>query len=71
MHIPCHSKICHLALLSFANENISRCQITMYNLEKKYFHVFIVSKQDARRRSFMKKEVHVLEGGGGRLGLKR
>ena len=65
MHMPRHSKICHLTFLSFANENISRRQITMYNLEKKYFHDFIVSKQDAGRRSFMKTEVRFLEGGGG------
>ena len=67
IQIPRHPKICHLTLFSFTNKNISRCQITMYNLEKKNtVHLCIVSEQDVRRRSFnVKKEVTFLEGGGG------
>ena len=34
MHIPRHSKICHLTLLSFTNKNVSRRQVTMDNLQE-------------------------------------
>ena len=37
MHIPCHSKICHLTFLSFTNQNISCGQVTMDNLRDKKF----------------------------------
>ena len=35
LHIPCHSKICHLTFLSFTNENISCRQVTMDYLQEK------------------------------------
>ena len=38
IYIPRHPKICHLTLLSFTNQNISCCQVTMDDLAYETIH---------------------------------
>ena len=37
LNIPRHPKICYLTLLSFTNENISSCQVTVDYLKEKLY----------------------------------
>ena len=66
MHISGHPKICHLTFLSFTNENISRCQITMYNLDlgkkekKSFLYCFKTRRQTP---NIYEERSHFLEGG--------
>ena len=58
MYIPCHSKSCHLTLLSFTNQNISCGQVTMDNLHDKTFLSRLFQKSDQDKNNSLFKAVH-------------